>query len=169
MQKFKTQPEANVPLDKAKFFKASLRCIFNQTVVTIPLTYTLYNIGLRTMEVIPGARETPTFPKLMFDLVIMGFIYEIGHYYSHRLMHHRLFYKRIHKIHHEWTAPVATMSIYAHWIGLYYSFIIVFFVTNFSLFYNRTYLQQFVAQHTQHHCFKSTIIDELGLAIHGYN
>lgn len=33
---------------------------------------------------------------------------------SHRLIHHPLLYKHIHKKHHEWTAPVGIVSIYAH-------------------------------------------------------
>lgn len=31
-----------------------------------------------------------------------------------RLFHHPFFYKRIHKIHHEWTAPIGVVSLYAH-------------------------------------------------------
>lgn len=31
-----------------------------------------------------------------------------------RLLHHPALYKEIHKLHHEWTAPVGVVSIYAH-------------------------------------------------------
>lgn len=116
LRKYKTQPDAHVPLDKKKFFKASLRVLFNQTVVGIPFTYFLYRLSL-VIGNSQALRITPTFPKLMLDLFLMGIVYEFGFYYFHRLMHHRFFYKRFHKIHHEWTAPVSTMAIYCHWFG----------------------------------------------------
>ena len=43
--------------------------------------------------------------------VFTNLIFAITHY---RLFHHPLFYKRFHKTHHEWTAPVGVVSVYAH-------------------------------------------------------
>lgn len=68
----------------------------------------------------------PTFPRVVFELIAFVCIEEIFFYYGHRLMHTPLLYKRIHKIHHEWTAPIGAcvrwrahlcaglVSLYAH-------------------------------------------------------
>merc|ERR1712108_54344 len=34
--------------------------------------------------------------------------------YSHWILHHRRLYKHIHKKHHEWTASIALVAVYAH-------------------------------------------------------
>ena len=52
--------------------------------------------------------------KVIRDLAIAGLANEFWFYYSHRLIHYPPLYKRIHKIHHEWTSPVAAMAIYCH-------------------------------------------------------
>lgn len=116
-EKYKIQPSAHKPYDIRRVLKASCNVLSNQFFVGIPFSNFLYLLS-KIVGVTPGLKAVPTFPKLMFDLIVMGCVYEIGFFYSHLLMHHPLLYKRIHKIHHEWTAPVSVMANYAHWFGL---------------------------------------------------
>lgn len=63
---------------------------------------------------LPWQAELPSFQRVLFDLAGCLIIEEFGFYYTHRLLHHPYLYKHIHKIHHEWTAPIGIVGIYAH-------------------------------------------------------
>lgn len=58
--------------------------------------------------------EIPTWWIFARDLTIYIVIEEIMFYFSHRLLHTSMFYSKIHKFHHTFTAPFGIAAIYAH-------------------------------------------------------
>lgn len=114
LDRYKIQPKSNSPLDRAKFFKALKVVLFNQLVINfIVIGFIVFLIDIFDSWDRVSLR-VPSFPKFMLQLIICSILYEMVFYYNHRLLHHRLIYKHIHKMHHEWSAPIAAMSQFCH-------------------------------------------------------
>ncbi|XP_011663545.1 fatty acid hydroxylase domain-containing protein 2 isoform X2 [Strongylocentrotus purpuratus] len=110
--KYKVQlDQTEIPADK---LRRTLWTVFlNQTIYNVPILIGLYYAAVRrgcgsTVE------ELPTFQTALYHLAVFVVVEEIGFYYSHRLLHHPFLYKNVHKMHHEWTAPIGLVTMYAH-------------------------------------------------------
>ncbi|EYC31917.1 hypothetical protein Y032_0003g1306 [Ancylostoma ceylanicum] len=119
-RRFKVQQDKKVAVNGTKVVQPSFSkyvesiklILFNQMVVaTVTIAAFHYPMKLTGMSF---EKKLPPALTVLTQVLFCIIIEEIGFYYSHRLFHHPKIYKYIHKIHHEWTAPVSITSIYCH-------------------------------------------------------
>mmetsp|Transcript_6733 Transcript_6733/g.13838 ORF Transcript_6733/g.13838 Transcript_6733/m.13838 type:complete len:243 (+) Transcript_6733:1-729(+) len=60
--------------------------------------------------------ELPSRWDVVVALTVYAALTEILFYYGHRLLHWPPLYRRVHKIHHEHTAPIGLGALYFHWV-----------------------------------------------------
>jgi sterol desaturase/sphingolipid hydroxylase (fatty acid hydroxylase superfamily) len=70
--------------------------------------------GLDRLSPLRITSELPTTLGCMRCFTTLLLVHELCFYYSHRLLHHPSIYPRVHKKHHEFTAPIALAAAYAH-------------------------------------------------------
>ncbi|XP_003386944.1 PREDICTED: fatty acid hydroxylase domain-containing protein 2-like [Amphimedon queenslandica] len=111
-KKYKIQDTKNFPVDPAKYKKCLQVVTFNSLLIG-PL-FLVVSSPIAYWRGLNCGYQLPTFPQVICQLIVFTVSVETGFYYMHRLFHHRSLYSRIHKIHHEWTAPISLASVYCH-------------------------------------------------------
>ncbi|XP_063058651.1 fatty acid hydroxylase domain-containing protein 2 isoform X1 [Engraulis encrasicolus] len=110
--RYRIQQDKNSPVDPERLRHAIKVVAWNQVFLSGPLVVGTYLLMKATGE--PMHPQLPLFHWVLLELGLCGLMEEIMFYYSHRLFHHPAIYKHFHKIHHEWTAPVGVVALYAH-------------------------------------------------------
>ncbi|XP_038055614.1 fatty acid hydroxylase domain-containing protein 2-like isoform X2 [Patiria miniata] len=110
--KYKIQQDQNVPVDWERLKKDFRSVLFNITVVNFVFLVCMYPMGLWCG--VNADPNLPSFHRVLAEFVVYLIFEEIGFYYFHRLLHHPRLYKHFHKQHHEWTAPIGILTLYAH-------------------------------------------------------
>ncbi|EFA78624.1 C-4 methyl sterol oxidase [Heterostelium album PN500] len=109
-QKYKLQPT------KRNDFKTQLNCLakifFTHVFVQLPMIIVFHPaiqmLGFRSRV------PLPSLPNLIFVLAVSFLLEDFYFYWIHRLLHQGFWYKHIHKIHHDHSAPFGITAEYAH-------------------------------------------------------
>jgi len=72
----------------------------------------------------PSLYPLPSVFTVISTCFIMDHIYDISNYTVHRILHHRLLYKHIHKMHHDYISTAALAVIHVHPIEQLFSHLI---------------------------------------------
>ncbi|KAL7083309.1 hypothetical protein ACP275_14G153300 [Erythranthe tilingii] len=66
-------------------------------------------IGIRTSLPLPSTSE------VLLQLLAYFLVEDYANYWLHRMLHNKWGYENIHRVHHEYTAPIGFAAPYAHW------------------------------------------------------
>ncbi|XP_022342671.2 fatty acid hydroxylase domain-containing protein 2-like [Crassostrea virginica] len=122
--KYKIQKGKNLMIEKGRLRSLLYNIFLNSTVVLLPGAVVFY--FLLRWRGADLSFTPPSLPTFLFQMSGFVLIEEIGFYYGHRLLHTPYLYKRIHKKHHEWTAPIGLTAVYAHPVEMLISNLIPF-------------------------------------------
>lgn len=111
------QPSKNLHLNAQQLIKVISTSMINQLVFAFSLSAASYYLTLEILKLPPLTDDiamVPSFGVVMRDLLVSHQLFDTAFFLLHKLMHSPSIYQHIHKKHHEWTAPIAVTSVYAH-------------------------------------------------------
>lgn len=109
--RYKVQPRLVSRADYARVFALTLP---NWILIGIPYAALLAWYIMPAVGAAIGASGFPPLQLYVRDLVLYVLVEEVAFFSTHYLLHKPYFYSRIHKIHHEYTAPFGSAAVYAH-------------------------------------------------------
>jgi lathosterol oxidase len=74
------------------------------------VTFLAWRVGLVSVDL------RASWPKIVFDIVLLLAWNEVHFYCLHRLLHTRWLYRHVHRIHHESVAPTPFSTYSFHWL-----------------------------------------------------
>ena len=115
LYQYKIQPDKHLHTSRLPKLFTTLLTV--QLSVFLPVCYLLALLSVHTDYGLWLEEENLQLPSnRAICLHILGFaaVDEILFFLSHRLANHKSLYRHVHKVHHEWTAPLALASDYCH-------------------------------------------------------
>lgn len=111
MDRYKIQKEKKN--STATIWKAIKNILFTFLLIALPshylsLNFMIYTLGFST------SRELPTIGTILSQFFAFTILEDFSHYWLHRFLHFEFIYPYIHYQHHEFEAPTAISSNYAH-------------------------------------------------------
>lgn len=105
----KCQPARTMPWDSIRNIT---RNVGLQQLTVYPLA--LWLLGPVVRQRCSFAPELPGVKETLFGLVVCAICAEVYFFHVHWALHHPKLYPHVHKVHHEFTAPIALECIYFH-------------------------------------------------------
>ncbi|KAL9246785.1 hypothetical protein vseg_020278 [Gypsophila vaccaria] len=111
IDRYKIQPKVKLSFgEMVACYKIVMKMFF---LIVGPLQLVSYPsvklIGIRTGLPLPSGWE------MVSQLIVYFMVEDYTNYWIHRFLHGKWGYENIHKVHHEYTAPIAFAAPYAHW------------------------------------------------------
>ncbi|KAJ1887275.1 C-4 sterol methyl oxidase [Kickxella alabastrina] len=110
MAKYKLQPDKHIT--DAQWWKCVNSLLASQIFVQLPMM--MFFLPAAKMVGFDCAAPFPAWQRVVFQVCVFFIFEDFYHYWAHRLFHYGVFYKSIHKVHHEHTAPFGIAAEYAH-------------------------------------------------------
>ncbi|KAL6615111.1 hypothetical protein ACP70R_037381 [Stipagrostis hirtigluma subsp. patula] len=108
---YKLQPLVRIPPAASLRCYRDAACIFLFSIGPLRLVYPAV---VKVMEIRMGL-PLPSAGEIVAQLVVYSVVEDYLNYWIHRLLHTKWGHDKIHRVHHEFTAPVGYAMSYSHW------------------------------------------------------